>query len=190
MRRSHTRRAGATIAGTPPAEQRGEATFGATIYITAEDTASPRSDVVDFLISEDPAVQLTALRIAIERELRGAAELADLSYAPGPRTLPLKRLMSELVRLGWAALNPYSHRGAYHRVADLSIYVARDARGTGVGSTLLGALEKRAKLHGFHKIVLFALSLNADGRRLYRNGYRQVGVFVEQGGSMAASSMS
>jgi phosphinothricin acetyltransferase len=84
--------------------------------------------------------------------------------------------------LGWAALNPYSHRCAYNGVADLSIYVARGARGTGVGSTLLGALERRAKEHGFHKIVLFAISGNAGGQGLYRKfGYREVGVFVEQG---------
>jgi phosphinothricin acetyltransferase len=84
--------------------------------------------------------------------------------------------------LGWAALNPYSHRCAYSGVADLSIYVARDARGTGVGSALLAALEKRAKQNGFHKIVLFALSFNAGGEALYRKfGYRQVGIFSEQG---------
>lgn len=84
--------------------------------------------------------------------------------------------------LGWAALNPYSHRCAYNGVADLSIYVARDARGTGVGSTLLGALERRAKEHGFHKIVLFALSGNSSSQGLYRKfDYREVGVFVEQG---------
>ncbi|MEA2687700.1 MAG: hypothetical protein QOJ39_3408 [Candidatus Eremiobacteraeota bacterium] len=43
---------------------------------------------------------------------------------------------------GWASLNPYSHRCAYRGVADLSIYMARAARATGVGSTLLPALEK------------------------------------------------
>ncbi len=84
--------------------------------------------------------------------------------------------------LAWAALNPYSHRCAFNFVADLSIYVARHARGTGVGSTLLGALERRAKEHGFHKIVLFALSGNVGSLGLYRKfGYRQVGVFIEQG---------
>src|SRR5580698_9481818 len=30
--------------------------------------------------------------------------------------------------VGWASLNPYSHRCAYANVADLSIYVARAAR--------------------------------------------------------------
>ncbi|HEX3467219.1 MAG TPA: arsinothricin resistance N-acetyltransferase ArsN1 family A [Candidatus Elarobacter sp.] len=84
--------------------------------------------------------------------------------------------------LGWASLNPYSHRCAYRGVADLSVYVARRSRGTGVGSALLRALEKTAKGHDFHKIVLFTLPFNDGGQRLYRrNAYREVGVFKEQG---------
>jgi phosphinothricin acetyltransferase len=84
--------------------------------------------------------------------------------------------------VGWASLNPYSHRCAYRGVADLSVYVRRDARGTGVGSALLAALEKRAKQEEFHKIVLFTFPFNANGQALYRRfGYREVGVFREQG---------
>ncbi len=84
--------------------------------------------------------------------------------------------------VGWAALNSYSHRCAYSGVAELSVYVARRARRTGVGSTLLGELEKRAKQNAFHKIVLFAFASNAGGQRLYRKlRYRDVGVFAEQG---------
>jgi L-amino acid N-acyltransferase YncA len=84
--------------------------------------------------------------------------------------------------VGWASLNPYSHRCAYRAVADLSVYVARNARGTGVGSALLSALEPVARANEFHKIVLFALAFNDAGLRLYRSlGYRYVGVFEEQG---------
>jgi protein-tyrosine-phosphatase len=84
--------------------------------------------------------------------------------------------------VGWASLNPYSHRCAYRGVADLSVYVARSARGAGVGTALLAALERRAKQNAFHKIVLFTFPFNANGRGLYRKfGYREVGVFQEQG---------
>ncbi len=83
---------------------------------------------------------------------------------------------------GWASLNPYSHRCAYAGVADLSVYVERTARGTGVGSMLLYAIEGLARRAEFHKIVLFALADNEAGTRLYRKlGYRDVGVFQEQG---------
>jgi phosphinothricin acetyltransferase len=83
---------------------------------------------------------------------------------------------------GWASLNPYSHRCAYRGVADLSIYVARASRGTGIGSLLLGAVERTAREHAFHKIVLFALAHNVAGHALYRKfSYREVGLFKEQG---------
>jgi phosphinothricin acetyltransferase len=84
--------------------------------------------------------------------------------------------------VGWASLNPYSHRCAYGGVADLSIYVARALRGAGVGSVLLASLERRATELDFHKIVLFALVSNAPGQALYRkHAYREVGVFREHG---------
>jgi phosphinothricin acetyltransferase len=84
--------------------------------------------------------------------------------------------------IGWASLNPYSHRCAYDGVADLSIYIERGVRGTGVGSLLLCALEKTAKANDFHKIVLFTFTFNAGGQGLYRKlGYREVGTFHEMG---------
>lgn len=84
--------------------------------------------------------------------------------------------------VGWASLNPYSHRCAYAGVADLSIYVARDARGKGVGERLLVELERRARARDFHKIVLFTFPFNEAAQRLYRRrGFREVGVFKEQG---------
>lgn len=83
---------------------------------------------------------------------------------------------------GWASLNPYSHRCAYDGVADLSIYVARSARGTGLGKALLRELHDVAKANDFYKIVLFTFPSNEAGQRLYRGlGYREVGVFKEQG---------
>ena len=84
--------------------------------------------------------------------------------------------------VGWAALNPYSHRCAYDAVADLSIFVRRDRRGIGIGARLLQALDSAAKRNNFRKIVLFALADNLAGRRLYeKSGYREVGIFREQG---------
>jgi len=84
--------------------------------------------------------------------------------------------------LGWASLNRYSHRCAYNAVADLSVYVLRDKRRTGVGSMLMREIEEAAKGSGFHKIVLFAFPTNEAGRQLYvKSGFTDVGVFREQG---------
>jgi phosphinothricin acetyltransferase len=83
---------------------------------------------------------------------------------------------------GWASLNRYALRCAYGGVADLSVYVGRPARGSGVGSALLAALEATARARDFHKIVLFTFSFNAAGRALYeKRGFREVGVFRDHG---------
>lgn len=83
---------------------------------------------------------------------------------------------------GWASLNHYSHRCAFRGVADLSVYVERSARGTGVGKALLGEIAEAGRRGEFHKIVLFALAKNDAGVHLYRKmGYRDVGTFREQG---------
>lgn len=84
--------------------------------------------------------------------------------------------------IGWASLNPYSHRCAYSGVADLSVYIDRGYRGQGVGSSLLESLEEEAKGNGFYKIVLFTFPFNQVGQGLYQKmGYRQVGIFEKQG---------
>ncbi|AIQ64103.1 GCN5 family acetyltransferase [Paenibacillus stellifer] len=84
--------------------------------------------------------------------------------------------------VGWASINPYSHRCAYQGVADLSIYIHRDYRGQGIGSALLPALEEEARHNKFYKIVLFTFPFNQKGQGLYRKlGYREVGVFKDQG---------
>lgn len=83
---------------------------------------------------------------------------------------------------GFASLNRFSHRCAHAGIADLSVYVAREHRGQGVGYALLREIEARAAQNGFHKIVLHALNTNEHGKSLYRKcGFSEVGVFKEHG---------
>src|SRR5713226_4734242 len=58
--------------------------------------------------------------------------------------------------VGWASLNPFNPRPCYEHVADLSIYVASGARGTGVGSLLLDTLIWAAPGLGYLKLALDA----------------------------------
>jgi len=84
--------------------------------------------------------------------------------------------------IGWASLNPYSHRCAYNGVADISVYIDRENRGKGIGKALLHTLEIIAKKNKFHKLVLSTFPFNIAGYRLYRSlGFREVGVFYQQG---------
>lgn len=90
---------------------------------------------------------------------------------------------ADLARVvGWASLNRFSHRCAHAGIADVSVYVAREHRGTGVGLALLRRLTDEARANGFHKIVLHALDVNERGKRLYRRaGFSEVGIFREHG---------
>ena len=84
--------------------------------------------------------------------------------------------------VGWGSLNPFNPRPVYDHVADFSVYVAREQRGRGIGDALLGALEKRARELGYHKMVLAAFPTNAPGMRLYeRHDFQMVGIYHEQG---------
>jgi L-amino acid N-acyltransferase YncA len=84
--------------------------------------------------------------------------------------------------VGWASLNVFNPRAAYRFVADLSVYVARSARGTGVGSRLLDSLVTLAGELGYHKVVLAAFPTNAAGMALYtKHGFHAVGIYREQG---------
>ena len=95
---------------------------------------------------------------------------------------PLVVAVKEDTVVGWASLSPYSSRYVYRKAAVLSIYVARQKRGNGIGKRLLTAIEEAANNTGLHKIVLFLLPDNKQGHRLYDSaGYRKVGVMKEQG---------
>lgn len=84
--------------------------------------------------------------------------------------------------LGWGSLNAFNSRPAYDHVADFSIYVARSARGAGIGRALLDYLMVKARALGYHKMVLAMFKWNTSGIALYeRAGFRRVGVYREQG---------
>ncbi|MDZ4627266.1 arsinothricin resistance N-acetyltransferase ArsN1 family A, partial [Bacillus cereus] len=84
--------------------------------------------------------------------------------------------------VGWASINPYSHRCAYRGVGELSIYIKREYRGKGLGQKLLLALEKTGQQNEFYKFVLFTFSFNNLGEGLYpKMGYPEGGVFEKQG---------
>ncbi len=83
---------------------------------------------------------------------------------------------------GWASLNQFNARAAYQHVSDISVYIAREWRGRGIGIQLLQELEKHARRLGYHKLVLAGLAMNEAAVRLYtRSGFQHVGVYHEQG---------
>ena len=78
--------------------------------------------------------------------------------------------------LGWAALAPVSGRCIYGGVAEVSVYVAADARGHGVGTALLGALVTSSEAGGLWTLQAGIFPENPASVRLHeRAGFRLVG---------------
>jgi L-amino acid N-acyltransferase YncA len=78
--------------------------------------------------------------------------------------------------LGWAALGPVSRRPCYRGVTENSVYVARSARGHGVGRALLEELVRRADEVGVWTIQAGILAGNGASVALHeRCGFRVVG---------------
>jgi L-amino acid N-acyltransferase YncA len=79
--------------------------------------------------------------------------------------------------VGWAALAPYSDRSSYRGVAENSIYVAREARGRGVGRALLERLCTEADAAQIWTLQASILAGNDASVALHeRCGFRVVGV--------------
>ena len=79
--------------------------------------------------------------------------------------------------VGWAALAPYSDRACYRGVAENSIYIARSARGRGVGRALLERLCEEADAARIWTIQAGILAANEASIALHTAcGFRLVGV--------------
>jgi L-amino acid N-acyltransferase YncA len=79
--------------------------------------------------------------------------------------------------LGFARVSAYSSREAYSGVGEHTVYVSPDARGRGVGLTLLDALAEAAEQAGYHKLTSRVFAANAPSLALHRKaGFREVGV--------------
>jgi L-amino acid N-acyltransferase YncA len=84
---------------------------------------------------------------------------------------------SEPQTLGWAALTAYSDRCAYAGVAEVSVYVAKEARGRGVGRTLLAALVESADDAGIWTLQAGVFPENLASLSLHHScGFRVVGL--------------
>lgn len=74
--------------------------------------------------------------------------------------------------LGYCYLSAFSPRAAYRFTCDESIYVAWDARGRGIGETMMQALCSAARDMGYHTVIAVITGENKASCRFHeRVGY-------------------
>lgn len=78
--------------------------------------------------------------------------------------------------VGWAALSPVSTRLAYAGVAEVSVYVAEEMRGFGIGKVLLQTLLRQSEENGIWTLQAGIFPENQASLALHvQCGFREVG---------------
>ena len=78
---------------------------------------------------------------------------------------------------GWAALAPISARACYRGVAEVSVYVATNHLGKGVGQDLMTTLVETSEDNGIWSLYSSIFAENLATLRLQlRHGFREVGM--------------
>jgi L-amino acid N-acyltransferase YncA len=96
----------------------------------------------------------------------------DTSHLPFCRI----SIVQDGIMKGWTALTPVSGRCAYAGVAEVSIYIAADQRGKGIGSILMKELIGQSEKHGIWTLQSSIFSENAGSIKLHEKcGFRLVG---------------
>jgi phosphinothricin acetyltransferase len=123
-----------------------------------------------------------AVRAIYEEGIRGGNatfETETSSWGQWDAAHPEPRLVAERdgAVVGWAALSPASTRRCYRGVGAVSVYVAEEARGGGLGRALLELLVERSEQAGYWTLTAGVFPENEASLRLHRAcGFRDVGV--------------
>jgi phosphinothricin acetyltransferase len=140
--------------------------------------AEPRAVTIRDLRPDDwPAV-----RTIYEEGIRGGNATFETEAPSWERwdvAHPELRLVAERDGsvVGWAALSPASARHCYRGVGDVSVYVAEQARGAGLGRVLLEELVERSEQAGYWTLTAGVFPENEASIRLHNAcGFRAVGI--------------
>ncbi len=84
--------------------------------------------------------------------------------------------------VGWASLSPWSDRCAYDTTVEVSVYLHKNFRGQGIGSTLLEMVTLEGKKAENHTVISRITQGNEISIHLHEKlGYRHIGVLKEVG---------
>lgn len=143
--------------------------------------SKPRLQIVAAVLDDWPDIR----RIYVEGIRSGHATFEAEEDIPGATEwfatklpgLVFKAVSPAGQLLGWSALAPVSHRRAYAGVAEVSVYVVAEMRGSGVGTHLLEHLVTASETAGIWTLQASIFPENVASLRLHqRCGFRVVGV--------------
>ena len=78
---------------------------------------------------------------------------------------------------GWAALTPVSGRCVYAGVGEVSIYVAPEQQGMGIGKSLLNELIKQSEAEGFWTLTAGIFPENKGSLKIHEKaGFKILGI--------------
>ena len=82
--------------------------------------------------------------------------------------------------VGWGSLSDLYARPAYHISSEISVYVANDAKGQGVGHALTNYLMTIAPSCGIQQVVALIFAHNAPSLTMFKKlGFEQWGSFKQ-----------
>jgi len=148
----------------------------------AQATASRRAQLSDAGAIARIYSEGIADRVAtFETEARTAAEVEQvLRNLDARHPAVVAERDGEVIAFAWTST--YRSRPCYDQVAEFSVYVGREARGSGCGREVLLALIEAAEAAGLHKLVSRVFPENAASRALCRStGFREVGTYARHG---------
>ena len=109
-----------------------------------------------------------------ETRLRSAEDVR--AWFDGVHPIVVVESDGEIV--AFAATFSYRPRECYAGIAEVSLYVARSARGHGIGGVAMTALIEAAEKAGFWKLLSRVFVENHASRQLIRKfGFREVGIY-------------
>lgn len=95
---------------------------------------------------------------------------------------PLIVAESEGIVVGYSCLSSFRAKPAYARSTELSIYIAENQRGKGIGTALMAEILRRAEQLEYHTVISGITGGNEASVRLHENfGFVFVGKFQEVG---------
>lgn len=119
--------------------------------------------------------------VTLDLEIRTSEQMLNWYELHKPPYLACVACYEDQV-VGFAALSPLFSRAGYQEMCEVSVYVDKDHRRSGIGNQLIGYLLSHAKLQPLHTIVAVVSRSNiASAILLIKHGFVNTGVIREAG---------